>query len=294
MTAGADKIWCELQITPPYGWEEAVSAYLFEVGAGAVEERYSDGGKILISHLPQDESLNERLATLGKHLVHLKELSGSERLPEITLSRIKDRPWAYETRKKFRPVELMEGVRVAPSWRRTREKSGETLLRIDPGEAFGTGLHPSTKLCARLMTEAVEKFDRPGVLDVGTGTGILAMTALAKGAGEVTATDTDPRSLEVAAENFKNNNMAVKLTSTPVERMKKKYHVVTANIFLQELERLAPHLNRLAFPGGYIVLSGLVNAQARDMIECMNALGFRGVESKSRSGQWCALRFKKK
>lgn len=294
MGAGAEKIWCELRVIPPEGWEEAVSGYLFEVGAEAVEERRSGGVKTLVSHLPQDESLNGRLAALGTYLAQVKSLSGSERLPEMTLSRIKERPWVLEARRKFRPVELVKGVRVAPSWSRATGKPGETLLRIDPGEAFGTGLHPSTRLCARLMAEAIEKFDGPAVLDVGTGTGILAMAALAKGAREVTATDTDPRAMETAAENFKNNNMAVNLTSTPVERMKKKYHVVVANIFLEELERLAPYLNKVTLPGGYIVLSGLLNAQAPDMIACMNELGFDGADSESRSGQWRALRFKKK
>ncbi len=294
MREGPEKIWCELHVVPPEGWEEAASAYLFEVGAQAVEERYRRGGKTLVTHLPQDESLNGRLARLGTYLAQIKELSGSEKLPKITLTRIKDYPWALESRRKFRPLKLVEGVRVAPSWSRTVKKPGETLLRIDPGEAFGTGLHPSTKLCARLMVEAMEKFDSPKVLDAGTGTGILAMTALAKGAGEVTAADNDPRSVEVAAQNFKNNNMVVKLTSTPVEKMKKKFHVVAANIFLQELERLAPFLNSLTLPSGYMVLSGLLNAQSPDMTARMYDIGFDGPESKSRSGQWCALRFKKR
>jgi len=279
---------------PPEGWEEAVSAHLFEAGAQAVEERRVDGGVTLVSHLPQDGSLAGRLATLEDRLARVKELAGSEKLPEMTLARIKDRPWVRETRRKFRPLQLVEGVRVAPSWSRTRKRPGETLLRIDPGEAFGTGLHPTTKMCARLMTEAMAEFDRPTVLDVGTGTGILAMTASAKGAGEVTATDNDPRALRVAAENCKNNGLAVNVTSTPVEKMKKKRHVVTANIFLKELMRLAPFLNKLTPPGGYVVLSGLTNEQAAQMTARMNELGFDGAESKARSGQWCALRFKKR
>ncbi len=280
-----------MHIIPPKGWAEAVAGYLFEAGAQAVEERRESEKAVLVTHFPHDKSLNDRLAMLGTYLAQVARFSGAKKLPKIMLRKIKDRPWVAEARRSFRPVELAPGVMVAPSWKKVREKTGERVLVIDPGEAFGTGLHSSTKLCAKLMIEAMSRFEAPSVLDVGTGTGVLAMVAVAKGAAQVTANDIDPKAVEVAAENFKKNACVVNLTATAIERMRKKFHVVVANILLEELERLAPHLLRVTVPEGVVVLSGLLTSQAEQMRRRMSEFGVKKNWRLISNGSWCAMGF---
>ncbi len=283
--------WCELHIVPPAGWAEALAGYLFEVGAGAVEERIEKGRPMLVSHLPQDEKLNGRIAMLGDYFAQAARISGEKGLPKITFRKIDDRPWAADARRSFKPVLIVPGVKIAPGWKDVKKKPGERILRIDPGEAFGTGLHSSTKLCAKLMVEAISMFDSPRLLDVGTGTGILAMVAIAKGAGEVVANDVDPKAVEVAAENFKINACVVKLTGTPVEKMRKKFNIIAANILLEELERLAPYLAKRTLPGGVIVMSGLLTTQADQIKKRMKEINTGKLWKEKRSGEWCALAF---
>ena len=285
--------WCELHILTPDGWTEAVAGYLFEAGVGAVEERVEPEGVALVSHLPYDDFLNDALVTLGNYLAEVSKMCGNPKLPKITFRKIKNRAWAAESRRGFKSIRLVEGVEVAPTWDKTAQKSPGTRLKIDPGEAFGTGLHPSTKLCAELMVKAIERYNSPSLLDVGTGTGILAMTALAKGAGEVTANDIDPKAVEVATANFKLNAAAVKITDAPVERMRKKFDIVVANILLEELERLAKHFARLTRPGGTIVFGGLLESQARMMGEKMEEAGVGNLWLEKADGEWIAMAFLK-
>jgi len=285
--------WCELHIVPPDGWAEAVAGYLFEVGAEAVEERHDKGKIALVTHFPHDNTLNDRLALLGAYLAEVARISGAKKLPKITVRKIENRAWAAEARRSFRPVEIVTGVRVVPSWKKIRKKPGERVVVIDPGEAFGTGLHSSTRLSAKLMVEAMSRYESPRVLDVGTGTGILAMVALVKGAGDVTANDSDPKALEVAASNFRNNAFAVKLTGTGIEKMRKKFHIVVANILLEELDRLAPYLLRRTLDGGIVILSGLLTSQAEQMRSRMSKLGIRKTWRETRRKSWIAMGFVK-
>ena len=283
--------WYELEVTIPAGFGEVAAGYLFEAGAQAVEERFDGKKTVLITHFPADDIFNNRIAMLGSCFSEIRKRAGTKKLPEAIVRKIEDHAWALESRRSFKPVEIVPGIRVAPTWKGIKKKPDETLLRIDPGEAFGTGLHPTTKTCAVLMIEAMRHFDSPKVFDVGTGTGILAMIAIVKGAGEVAANDNDPKALEIAAENFRHNNCPVFLTATPVEKMKVKFHVVVANLLLEELERLSEHLLRATLPGGFFVMGGLLVEQAEQIKSRMKTVGRNKPWRQIQSGEWVSMGF---
>jgi len=283
--------WYELEVNLPAGFGEVAAGYLFEAGAQAVEERFDGKKTILITHFPTDDTFKKRIAMLAICFSEIRKRAGTKKLPEMIVRKIEDRAWALESRRSFKPVEIVPGIRVAPTWKRVKVKRDETLLRIDPGEAFGTGLHPTTKTCAALMVDAMRHFDSPKVFDVGTGTGILAMIALVKDAGEVAANDNDPKALEIAAENFRHNNCAVFLTTTPVEKMKKKFHVVVANLLLGELDRLSEHLLRITLPGGFLVMGGLLADQAEQIKSRIKTLGLSRPWRQIQSGEWISMGF---
>jgi ribosomal protein L11 methyltransferase len=141
--------------------------------------------------------------------------------------------------------------------------AGEVVVRLDPGRAFGSGSHPST----RLVVAAVAARLRPGdgVLDVGCGSGVLAVAAARLGAGEVVAIDTDPEARRATAENAARNGVTVTVTDAPVTELDRRFELVLANIGAGTLIDLAPGLTARTAPGGHLVLAGLLADRADEV-----------------------------
>lgn len=294
VTQKDSSMWIELQVICPEGTADLLSGYLFEAGAQAVEERAEGEKTVLVTHFPHDDAVDLRISMLTDQLTRIGKTVGKGKAPQVTLKKIKDYNWAEEVRRSYTPVEIVPGIIVRPSWKRARKKRSDIMIEIDPGEAFGTGLHSSTRLCARLMLGGMNLFDEPHVLDVGTGTGILAMIACIRGNGMVSANDTDPKAIEVAGKNFKRNGFTVNLMDTPVEKLKEKYDVIVANLLLEELERIAPDLIRLTQHGSVIVVGGLLISQADQMRQCMEKLGKTEEIRTDTSIDWCSIMFLRK
>ncbi len=190
---------------------------------------------------------------------------------EVWTRFIREQDWAEAWKAHFRPQRYGRIV-VCPSWLDAELGPGDALVRLDPGMAFGTGDHPTTRACLL----ALDRYLRPGdaVLDVGTGSGILAIAAARLGAGSVLALDIDPACVEVARRNIEDNGLSAKVrvalgsvgdrwpfTTPPSGR----FDLVVANIIAKALIELAPALRDAVRPGGLLVLSGIVAERERDV-----------------------------
>lgn len=166
--------------------------------------------------------------------------------PGSTLRVEEDRDWVQSARDLLQPMEVGKRFFLVPEWRDDPTPSGRFRIVVNPGMAFGTGVHETTRLCL----EALEEFVTPGarVLDVGTGSGILAQAAVLLGAGKVYACDTDPVAVEIAREGFVGSVDAVASGSVDL---------VVANISPEAIMQLAPDLMRVLRPGGVLLASGL-------------------------------------
>jgi ribosomal protein L11 methyltransferase len=152
---------------------------------------------------------------------------------------------------------------IVPSWEEAQPNPDDIILHLDPGMAFGTGGHETTRLCLEMLEQIIDQLPTgrpPAVLDLGTGSGILAMAAAQLGAGPIHAVDIDPQAVEVARENLAINNLTerVECSSTPLEALTETYDIILANILAEELVRLAPQLTERLAQGGRLILSGIL------------------------------------
>ena len=198
--------------------------------------------------------------------------------------------WAEGWKQYFKPRKLGARVVVAPTWEEYAPKDGELVVRIDPGMAFGTGQHETTALCVRALEDAVAAAPGADVLDVGTGSGILALVAVLLGAKSAWGVDNDPEAVTAANENVDANALAgkVKIDATPLDDIDGRYPIVVANILAEALIEMARPLSRRVAPGGTIILSGILAHLGPKVAEAYRGQGFPEPEVR-RDGEWVCL-----
>jgi len=188
----------------------------------------------------------------------------AEGLQVQALQTLPDQDWVRLTQSQFAPVSITDGFWVVPSWHEV-PAGAQRVIRLDPGLAFGTGTHPTTRMCLRWVAEHAAALAAPGarVLDYGCGSGILAIGAALHGATDVDAVDIDPAAVQATEANALAN--AVRLRAGLPERASGQYSIVLANILATPLRLLAPLLCAQLRPGGQLVLAGILERQAAEL-----------------------------
>lgn len=245
---------------------DETSALLFELGAEGVEERdegtlaksASVGKVTLVAAFPGRGEAEEAMAALKPEL--------SPRYEEIVGD-----AWRDAWKEHYRPFAIAKwdggAVVVRPPWEAYAAKLGEHVLELEPGRAFGTGLHETTRLVAQALAEHRSELPGVSLLDVGCGSGVLALIALKLGAENAVAVDIDAESIEVTKENAERNGLAAKVaaSTTPIEEVALVSPVVVANIEARVLIPLATEVARHVAPGGLLLLSGILVPQTEDV-----------------------------
>ena len=183
---------------------------------------------------------------------------------DVEMSQLEEQDWETAWLDQYQPIEVCTGLWIYPSWVDTDTQAG-TIVRIDPGMAFGTGTHETTRLCMQLIAG----LDLKGktVLDYGCGSGILAITALKLGAARAVGVDIDPKAETVSLENAHNNGVASRFAIQSAEDVDaRRFDIVVANILAFALVDLAPKLMRNVAENGQIVLSGILAHQADEVV----------------------------
>jgi ribosomal protein L11 methyltransferase len=181
--------------------------------------------------------------------------------PKLSLTRIEEENWVQLTQAQFAPISVSSRLWIVPSWHEAPDPAAVNIV-LDPGMAFGTGSHPTTRLCL----EWLEREVRPemSLLDYGTGSGILAIAASKLGAAPVDGLDIDPQAVLAARANAENNRVFIRFTET-AELLLPQYDLVVANILANPLRLLAPALAARVRPGGKLAISGLLLEQAEEI-----------------------------
>jgi ribosomal protein L11 methyltransferase len=273
---------------------DEVGFLLGELGADGVElrddatlTRGPGGGRVRLvasyaSRAAAEQALESLLAELPELSARVDELVGDD--------------WRDRYKDYFRPFALTERLTVAPPW--LPRPPGDHVIVMDPGRAFGTGLHATTALVAAQLDADAARYQGHRVLDVGTGSGVLGLAALSFGAREVVATDNDPEVIEIVEENAAANGLAERLAvdTTAVEAVEGAFPYVVANIRAPVLVAMAEALRSRVATGGRLVLSGILASEAAEVVAAFVAAGFSLAEQHRREepphpDAWVALVF---
>jgi ribosomal protein L11 methyltransferase len=304
--------WTQIKVTVSLKNLDSLIAIMSMVNNNLMIEDYSDidlktcyGDLIDESILNADKTIASVSVFVSAERSYADDLSFiRSRLAEegltddakIEIDGVNEEDWANAWKAYYKPLHIGERIVIVPAWERYDAKEGEIIVRMDPGMAFGTGSHETTRLVIGLL----EKYTNPGcrMLDVGTGSGILAICASKLGAAECKAYDIDPVAVKVANENIKDSGLSnvtceVSDLLKQVDRSGGTYDVICANIVADIIIRMMPDVGALMDENSVILASGIIVERSEDVISGFLQHGFKIVERIDENG-WCALAVMKK
>jgi len=311
--------WLELAVTADPEAVEAVSEVMSRHAQGgvAIEEPYTllDDGQVAESipgapvtvrvYVPADAAGEEARARIEEGLWHLRQI-GFGNISALSSSRLAEEDWANAWKEHYHVVHLGRRTVIKPSWREYTPAAGEVVVELDPGMAFGTGLHPTTRTCLLALEDALTPSDE--VLDVGSGSGILSLAALKLGASHVLALDVSSVAVDATRANAQANGVGDRIDvrlATLVGAAGEPYFplppdaailgaeigtfdVVLANIIARVVAQLAPALVRAVRPGGTLIASGIIAERRHEAEEPLRAAGLTNIRDLI-EGDWVTL-----
>ena len=283
--------WLRLAVATPAAMVEAVSDLLTVLSEGGVEIGVEKGGLVEVAgFFPLTGDPDRVAAPVLERLGEIFALYG-EPLPAPGLKVLADQDWATAWQHYFKPLEIVRGLVIKPSWEEFQPDPGTRVIEMDPGQAFGTGQHESTRLALELVRARLRERTFGRALDVGTGTGILAMGVATLAGIPVEAIDNDPTAVEAATANVRANRLEdlIRVSATPLAALPGPYPLIMANIVHDVLAAMVTDFARLLPPGGVLVLAGLLRGWQEDnMTRLCSRAGLAPLERRS-EGEWVAL-----
>ncbi len=273
-----EKKWIEVRLDVENDLRDAVSNRLFEIGAEGVCEFKEHGKDFYQAFFPED--LKETVVSqLTRYQASLKTLFPAKAEISFQVLEVPEDNWSEKYKEFYKAQKLTHLFFLKPAWdQETQVPNGMIPLIMDPGQAFGTGLHPSTRMCVHLLEQAIKAYRFPEklrMIDVGTGTGILAMVAKHLHVESVDAVDNDPVAVETAIENFELNGCkGINVSDKDFSTYTEQFDIIVSNILLETHRLLAADYARLLKDGGQLILSGLLAYQKNDLESFLFPLGF--------------------
>ena len=269
--------------------EEVVGELLTQL-LGAPASTYADvirGGCVVSVFLPQRPKPRPHMAQVRAGLDRLAARGFGLGPGALTVRKLAPQDWAESWKRHFKPLVVGARLLVKPSWSRRAPRRGQAVVVLDPGLSFGTGQHPTTSFCLRQVTQFRQPGKGQSCLDIGTGSGILAIAAVKLGYAPVQAFDFDPDSVRVAGENAQANGVrgALGLEKRDVTRLSrrphKKFDLVCANLLADLLVSAQAQIAAQVAPGGRLVIAGILRREFDDVARCYAEAGWRLVASRS-------------
>jgi ribosomal protein L11 methyltransferase len=283
--------WLEVAVTIHPVAHDALGAFLFDLGCSGIVLEDGQGGilKAYLPHCPDPVPLQHQLAA---RLHELGTIFPEAKSFQLNIRPIKNENWSLKWREHFRSQRITDHLVVYPAWEHVPQDGRDRVIRMDPGPAFGTGKHPTTQMCL----EAMERISLPTnrgwtMLDVGTGSGILAIYGAMLGAQRIVAVDIDPEALRWARENARLNNVAqaIFFTDVPLAEVRELFTLVAANLSFTEITRLSHSFVRLMATGAWLVVSGILQDQLRETADSMEGGSLRLVKTLAREEWRCIV-----
>ena len=296
--------WSEVSVHTTHEATEAVANILHEAGASGVviedseefdkervdqygeiyaldKDDFPNEGVIIKAYLPVNSFINETVQELELEIEGLRQFSLNPGRFTIGITEVDEEDWANSWKQYFHPVKISKRFTIVPTWEvYTPVESDELIIELDPGMAFGTGTHPTTVLCL----QALEKYLEPGqtIVDVGTGSGVLAIGAALLGAKHITALDLDEVAVRAAQENVTYNHADDRITvlkGNLLDSIDEPPDLIIANILADVIMSFSQDAYQLVKPGGLFITSGIIGAKRDEVRNDLSAQGFEIVET---------------
>jgi len=283
--------WLQLSLSAPTEALDTISNFLIERGSpGVVLEK--NAVRAFFPH-PNGKSLKRDVRLFYRAL---RTIYPAVKGKPLRWSVLKDKNWNSSWRRFFTPQKIGRNLWVTPPWLEPPRSQRRAVVTIEPGMAFGTGSHFTTRSCLEFIEEVCASLDGENctALDVGTGSGILAIALAKMGAPKVVALDNDPVALEVARSNVRTNRVKniVQLSDAGPARVKGSFAVVVANLVAETIIDLAQALKKRVSGNGYLILSGILKPKARDVLRHFTPAPFVLIREKAARG-WVTLLLRK-
>ncbi|MCP4543307.1 MAG: 50S ribosomal protein L11 methyltransferase [Chloroflexi bacterium] len=283
--------WLEVSVTTGNEAAEAVAEVLSHYARrGVVIEAGPEGwnvGPIVVrAYLPVDDQLPVNKHSVEKALGHLDQISP---VSVPTFRSVAEEDWAKAWKERLTVMHIGQHIVIRPSWLDYVPVPDDVIIQLDPGMAFGTGLHPTTQMCLIELEELVRPEIK--VLDMGTGSGILAIAAAKMGAGHVMALDNDPVAVKIARGNMITNDVqdGVSVSCGSLAEVSESYDLVVVNILANVIvEMLQKGLSARVRPGGKMIAAGIIDDQGHKVIKVMEQQGLTCV-GKQQQEDWVCL-----
>ena len=272
--------WARITVTTSHDASEAVANCLFEMSATGVEFKTLDATKVdLIAYYPLDDRVGARTQKLRDFLAELPTWNIQPGPATVDLKHVKTEKWEDAWRAAFPPQHIGKRLLITPTWHNTPHNETDILIQLDPGMAFGTGYHPTTRLSLELLEDTVEPHHR--IADIGTGSGILTIAAVKLGAKQVDAIELDSTAIPVAAANFRMNDVTRQVSLSQGNGLKgieNRYHLVIGNILTKTILPIIPDCPSRLHPAGMVIFSGILETELEQVRSVLAANGFECLQ----------------
>jgi len=282
--------WLQLSLKAAPAALDTIANFLIERGSPGVVLKENE----VRAFFPSAGTGSMLKGDIRRFLRGINQIYPENTRPSLRWTVLKDKNWNDSWRRFFTPQKVAKGFLISPPWLSPRQPSRRKVIEIEPGMAFGTGTHATTRGCLEFLEEVVLTYPRIiNALDVGTGSGILAIALAKMGVKEVLALDNDPIALKVARTNVRRNGVgkAVLLTNSGPERINRPFRLVVANLTADVIIGLATVLQKRVARGGYLIISGILGPQVKDVVSCFKK-PIVLIRQKSSKG-WVTLVFNK-
>ncbi len=297
----SNSLWVELSIDSPAEFVEPLTQVFTEHGEGGVAIELPAGHNpdegetapppdrvTVTTYIPHDNRLEQRYAridTAVRLVAHVGDVS------ELRVRVVEETEWQDSWKEHFHVLRVGVRTVIVPTWRTYEPREDDVVISLDPGMAFGTGHHPTTRMCLELVEQHVQRNDK--VLDLGCGSGILSIAAAKLGASDVFGLEIDPIAASVAVQNVKDNGVQnvvrTEEATLPHPRVAENgYDLLVANVSAKVITELADHIVRAVRTGGTLVFSGILDKQKTEVIERMVEFGVQFEEGLT-DADWVAL-----
>ncbi len=260
--------WAQITITTSDDASEAISNYLFELEVQGVELKDSSHNTTsLIAYFPLDDRIDTRVKKINTFLTELPKWGIQTDPAIIDLQRIASEAWAEAWKSDYHPQRVGKHLLIAPTWYDIPLDDTNIHIRLDPGMAFGTGYHPTTRLSLKMLEQTIKS--NQSVVDIGTGSGILAIAAVKLGAKHVDAIELDETAIPVADANIKINDINEQITllhGDGLSTVDKKYDLIIGNILTKAILPIIPYCPTSMKPNGHVIFSGILESE-QDVIQ---------------------------